>query len=85
MATHIGAMQPITYRVERTCPRGYCHEHTYACTCWPVPDVEACVDELTASELSYYEHEGTDAQRNEVRAYLDEERDVDGVAVAMAA
>ena len=69
------ATQPVTFRVERPCPVGHCHEGTHRCTCWPVPDVEACVDELTASELDYYEREGTGAQRNEVRAYLDEERD----------
>lgn len=74
--------QPITFRVERACPPRYCHEGTYQCTCWPLPEVDATVDEMTDAEIARYAREGTDAQRNEIRAYQDEERDYETAALA---
>lgn len=86
MATHIEAMQPrVTFAVSRPCADGRCPEGTWRCSCQDGYGCGVYVEELTASELSYYEHEGSDAQRCEMRAYLDEERDADGEAVAMAA
>lgn len=76
----MSATQPITFRVERPCQPGYCHEHTAQCACWPLPEVDATADELTDAEIERYMHEGTDAQRNEIRAYLDECDDVAALA-----
>jgi len=61
---------PVLFTVLRPCKDASCEEDTWTCSCAAgIWGVEVEVDELTEAERSDFFRDGTDLQKNEVRAY----------------
>lgn len=66
--------KPPTFTVLRPCRTGECDQSDDGrCDCHGARGVEVDVDELTEAELAHFLREGTDAQRSEIRAWLDDD------------